>query len=106
MDPTSIRDLIKRLIDSTKGGKLSWEETADENTFRLTLDVGILHIQRVRQQPAVGNSAQGDYRLSLLNENNIIVGEFEGGEAGDNRLLSELYEAARLSALRPPETTW
>ncbi len=101
MDPTGIRDLMKRLIDSTRAGKLSWEETADENTFRLILDAGILHIQRVRQQPALGSSIQGEYRLSLLNENNAIVIEFEGGEAEDYRLLRELHEAARLSALRP-----
>jgi hypothetical protein len=101
MDSTGIRDLTKRLLDSTKNGKLSWEETADENTFRLILDVGILHIQRVRQEPALGNGVQGDYRLSLLNENNALMGEFEGGETNDSRLLRELYEAARSSALRP-----
>ena len=101
MDSTSIRDLIKRLLDSTKNGKLSWEETADENTFRLILDVGILHIQRLRHNPAHSNGVQGDYRLSLLNENNALVGDFEGEEANDYRLLYELYEAGRLSALRP-----
>lgn len=101
MDPTNVRDLMKRLLDSTRSGKLSWEETADENIFRLTLDVGILHVQRVRQQPALGNGSPGDFRLSFLNENNIIVGEFEGGEAEDSRLLCALFDAARLSALRP-----
>lgn len=101
MDPTGIRDLIKRLLASTKTGKLSWEETADENSFRLMLDAGILHVQRVRQQMPLGTSCQGDYRLCLFNENNVLVGEFEGGAAEDFQLLSELFNAARFSALRP-----
>lgn len=94
MDSARIRELMKRLIDSTKAGKLSWEETADENTFRLTLDVGIIHIQQV------GSQSAGDFRLSMLNENNAIVEVFEGGQTEENHLLRELYEAARFSALR------
>jgi hypothetical protein len=101
MDPTRIRDLMKRLLDSTRAGKLCWEETADENTFRLILDVGILHVEGVRQPTSLGSSAQSNYRLSLLNENNVLVGVFEGGQSEDQRLLRELYEAARHSALRP-----
>ena len=103
MDPTRLRDLMKRLIEATKVGKLSWEATADENTFRLTLDVGMLHIQRVRQRATASGYSKGDYRRSFLNEYNAIVEEFEGGGNEDTRLLHELYDAARLSALKPSD---
>jgi hypothetical protein len=99
MEPDSIRNLIKRLIISTRSGKLSWEETADEDLFRLTLDAGIIHIVRIKKKTMRGD----DFKLFFLNQNNTPVQQFEGEEANDQDQLRQLFEAARDSALKPSE---
>ena len=107
MDPERLRMLIVRLINSTRAGKLVWEATADEDTYRLTLNVGMVHIQRVKPQAAnvtfVG--APDAYRFSLFNPDNLLVAAFEGGQANEplDYTLRELYEAARDAVLKPSE---
>jgi hypothetical protein len=103
MEHDHIRELIGRLIASTRSRKLSWEETADENTFRLILDVGIIHIQQNRQQTPPGTPAPGTYTLLFLNENNTPVVVWEASVPEDERQLRDLFEAARDSGLKPKE---
>jgi len=111
--------LILQLSSSTQAGKLSWETTADEKTFRLTLDVGIMHIRLVtppkRSRAGAihitpgGNvaplpSEAPDYHeFVMLNQDNAVVEAFRGQTPRDFTILGDLYEAARQSALKPDE---
>jgi hypothetical protein len=107
-----IRDLCIKLLNYTRGESIKWEETADENTFRLTLDSGIFHIERVPPRvfaPSHGGSgmistSSGEkYRATLFNRNNTPVETYEQDAAEPGSLLKDLYEEARRSALRPEE---
>ncbi len=100
--------LAHKLLTFTRNGQLRWEETADEKTFRLVVDSGMIQIQE-RPQEGVFTPSQlaqhpVEYVLTVLNENNITAGTFTGAHTeGGQRLLHELYDAARESALRPDQ---
>src|SRR6266446_8397110 len=103
MEPERIRLLIKRLVISTQAGKFRWEETADEDIFRLTLDAGIIHIRRIMGKTTIGGPPGDDYMFKLFNQNNALVENFTSELEEDRKLLRDLYEAARASALKPNE---
>jgi hypothetical protein len=83
---------------------LIWEETAEENTFRLILDAGIVRVEQV----SAPENSRLTCKLSLLNETGTLVESFVPGlsrglEDDARRQLEELYEMARNSALKPGE---
>jgi len=97
MDPESIRGLMMRLTNGTHAGKLKWEETAEEEDFRLILDAGIIHIRRTNQiRPDFGK-----YALLIFNKNNTLVGRLQPEIDPDKSNLSRLFDLARNSALNP-----
>ena len=98
MDPDSIRGLMMRLINGTNAGKLKWEETAEDEDFRLILDAGIIHIRRSNQM----RPGLGDYALLIFNKNNTLVGRSQPKpDTEDMSHLSKLFDLARNSALNP-----
>lgn len=97
METERLHMLIKRLVMGTKTGRFRWEETAEDDLFRLTLDTGLIHIQQL------GPGHTSYYRLTLLNQNNTKVEEVGAQSPTDNELLHDLYEAARKSALKPSD---
>jgi hypothetical protein len=101
MDAQNIRDFISRLIPATQIGKLIWQETADEDSFRLLLDTGIILIQRSNMQKMDGTLGQPEYKLIFLNKNDSEVDSWHPDPGKDYEQLSLLYEVARDSALRP-----
>jgi hypothetical protein len=103
MDIDRVRGFLLRLLSSTQARKLAWEETADENTFRLTLDAGMVHIEKLKNSNRILPSGLEHYRLSLLNVNGTTVEAFEGEEGQDFINLKQLYELARESALKPDD---
>jgi hypothetical protein len=104
-----IRDLCIKLLNGTRDQRIRWEETADENTFRLTLDSGMFHIQQVPRRSIPVGQDQGmvfmggeKYKATLFNPNNTPVETYEE-DTDSGGLLRDLYEEARRSALRPEE---
>lgn|SRR5262249_49881498 len=100
MDPDRIRTLIRRLIAATRHGKLRWEDTAEENLFRLSLSSGMIQIHRRLRQLT---DTLFEFEFTLVNEHDTVVDEFHGATADDDILLRELWEQARNSALKPDE---
>jgi len=98
--------LARKLLTFTRNDRLKWDETADEQTFCLVVDSGMIQIQERPQEglftPSQPAQHPVEYVLTVLNENNITAGTFTGAHTeGGQRLLHELYDAARESALRP-----
>jgi hypothetical protein len=103
MDIDRIRNFLWRLISSTQAQKLAWEETADENIFRLTLEAGMVYIEKVKNSNKVFPPGLEHYRMSLLNANGTTVEAFDGEQPQDYSRLKQLYELARESALKPED---
>jgi hypothetical protein len=101
MDAQNIRDFISRLIDSTKIGKLVWQDTFDEDTYRFLLDKGMILIERIKMQKVDGSLGQPEYKLVILNQNGTPIDSWHPDPGKDHEQLSVLYESARTSALRP-----
>ena len=104
---SQLGSLTQKLLAFTRNDKLKWEETADEQTFRLVVDSGMIQIQERPQDRAFTSSQPGqpvEHVLTVLNENNVPTVTFTGAHTeGGQRLLRELYDAARDSALRPDQ---
>lgn len=105
MNPDRIRSLITHLINSTRSGKFAWQETADEEAFRLVLDAGMIHVGRIRSPNLQGqsNPLVERYELSFFNENNTPVEVWRPEQQDDSRQVREMYEVARDSAINPSE---
>jgi hypothetical protein len=92
VDPTQ---LVRTVLDKTKGGKLTWEETADENIF--IASVGGNTTLEIRQGP--NPMSEANDTLSLLDEN----GKLLWVTSDPQDLIWELFGLARKIALRVDE---
>lgn len=103
-----IEELIERLIQGTRSGKLRWESTANEYLFRLTLDSGMIHSYQILPSTLDISDSAGrpplGFGISLLNENNVSVESVSSRDMPNLRAqLEVLYNTARNSALKPSE---
>ena len=90
--------LLRNLLEATEEGKLAWEETPNENTYRVFLDRAIVHISADSDEPF----ALVYYTASLKNPDgkeleSLTVSRNE--ESDDWQLFADLYEAARRRAI-------
>jgi hypothetical protein len=96
-------NLLRKLLQATKAKRVTWNDTADEDTFRLTFNTGMVHIGAM---PVLNSSAK-ELKATLFNQNNTEVATVEAfaqNTTSDKAaLLSELYSLARDSALRPDD---
>src|SRR5262245_59581330 len=102
------KQLLKKLLTATRERLLSWDVTADENTFRVTFKGGIVHV--IEEEEAFDDEGldeegrdEGVYRALLFNEKNVEVESFTPNDLSEMRELRELYRQARESALRPDD---
>jgi hypothetical protein len=93
--------LLRQLLIATREKKLSWEETADENTFRLIFDGGMVNV--TQRSAVVGVPLRTKYIATLLNEHNNLVEEFDPENEVEGALLSDVFHAARKSSVHPEE---
>jgi hypothetical protein len=89
------------LRDATQRSKIRWEQTPDQDTFRVRLPNGTYARISYESDPLAtlsGGVSQWHHVLSLLSEHGYVVQEWmsEGVE--------ELYGVARKSALKVDET--
>jgi hypothetical protein len=98
----NIRHFIGNLIRGTESGGLVWQETADEETFRLLLDAGNIHVRRIRpRSKGTVPVPPPVYEVIFFNQNNTPVDTWQPTDEQDLRQLFELYEKAYTSALNP-----
>jgi hypothetical protein len=95
VDPTQ---LVSTVLDKTKAGKLSWDETADESVFLAS--VGGNTTLEVRSPSELSPLSEGfSYTLSLLDGNGKLLWEIREPQT----LIQELFELARRMALKVDE---
>jgi hypothetical protein len=94
--------LLEDLKTLTEQGKVAWNETADEDEFRVALKPGLLRISRGTNYSDDGDEARF-YLVTVLNREAKVVEEFSRSSASEGiefELMRDLYELARRAALR------
>ena len=99
MDDVRILGIAEKLVERSRKGEVTWQETVDEDEFAVSFPDYSIVIERVRR---VGLNAR--YRLSLMSKNGFrldsLSPEASGGGHPD---LKELFEIARRKALQVDE---
>ncbi|MXW81778.1 MAG: hypothetical protein F4Z57_22890 [Gemmatimonadetes bacterium] len=89
--------LLRKLLSKTREKGISWHETADESAFRIALGDGLIRIEYS------GVYESGEYYAAYLQNRKgrtlDQIGPLYQEEDLMRQLLSELFEAARSSAL-------
>jgi len=94
-------NLLRKLLQATKMKRIVWGDTADENTFRLSFNDGMIQIGE-----APNPVSPKGLTATLFNQNNIPVEKIQFGDdspSKEGKLLRELCALARESALRPDD---
>jgi len=95
-------NLLRKLLLATRAKRITWSDTADEDTFRTTFKTGMVHIGAA-PDPKSGDT---ELKATLFNQNNTEVATvaYYAGDASEKaNLLRELFELAQYSALRPDD---
>jgi len=95
-------NLLRKLLQATKMKRIVWSDTADENTFRLSFDNGMIHIGEAPNPVSTSKLLTA----TLFNQNNTQVETIKVGDdvpSEEGNVLRELYAQARESALRPED---
>jgi hypothetical protein len=87
--------LLERLRDATSGGKIEWQETAEEDTFRA--NIGEFMVRIGQEFSLLGESS---YYASFLTSKAKVVDKIVASTGGEIALLSELHGLARRSAFK------
>ncbi|SRR6266404_8023910 len=88
--------LLGELLETTRLGVVGWQETAEENAFRIGLGDGMIRIQSRTN----GDDDERNYEAYLMNKQGRVVDEVTAWRNSSNyMILRELYEEARSSAL-------
>ena len=91
-----LANLIVLLKQATEGGRLRWETTPDENTFRVLLGSGFM---RLSKSFGTAHPMETSYTLTILDHNGLLVDEYTPEEGEDYFQLADLFGIARRSAL-------
>jgi hypothetical protein len=90
---TSLESKIQRLLilleKGTREGRLSWEQAAGENEFRVTLGNGLVR---------VGKRGEG-FTLTVLDQGNRVIDEVHVATRTELPRLAEVHQLAREYAL-------
>jgi hypothetical protein len=95
---------LEKLARATREGRLCWERTADEQTFRAALENGMI---QVSGPPNPSKGLVPLFRYAIFDRNNAPM---QGGDALEgvqnsplSQVLAELYNSALQSALTPDD---
>jgi hypothetical protein len=87
----SLDSLLRVLNAATDKNVLHWNKTAEEDTFRAELGVGMVRISKT--------SAASRYMLSLLDHDGTLLEEYQPSGEGEVIAIEALYKKARIEAL-------
>jgi len=90
--------LLKELYQATYDGRVLWEETADEDAFRIVLGEGLVRIQSLT--PRELEDAKPFVVVSLRDKYGRTIDELEAETSHDYQLVEDLYRLARSTALK------
>lgn len=91
-------EIISRLIRQTKEGKLSWQETADPETFQVSFANSAIQLSTYTAES--GNEAF----VAVLNASGRVIeridwSDLAGASRNPGEMLMELYETVRRIAV-------
>ena len=93
--------LLQKLLRKTLDKTIRWHETADEEAFRIALGDGLIRIERGSAYDSDGE--QRVYCVAYLQDKKgrtlDQIGPLYISQTGPAKLLSDLFEASRISAL-------
>ncbi len=96
-----VETILRELLNGTRTKHITWEETVDENTFRLLLDSGGILIQRTTE--ATTPVPPGEFRITFMNKSNTPVESSMSESPKELQLLRDLFVEAQRSALHPDD---
>jgi hypothetical protein len=100
------RRLVERLLDRTRAGELSWEETVEDNTFQVSFSKNSVQIRYVDLHRG------SEYQISIIDDRGQITEVFSDVQLHleDNNtprpwraIMHEIYSSARRRALKADE---
>ncbi len=97
------RTLVRLLNEGTDKGRLGWQQTADEDEYRVTLGSGMVRVGK-HDSPQLLTSGEANpravaYYLVVLDHKNQVIEEFRPAGGEDEAVLSELFGKVRRQAL-------
>lgn len=88
--PPSLDDILRAITRAMQRNALQWQTTADEDTFRAELGLGLVRITKVPETER--------YVLTLVDQDGVVLDEYQS--SGPDCLEFEvLYREARRQAL-------
>jgi hypothetical protein len=92
-----VNDLLRKLLQATKLNRIPWEEGFDDDTFQAVFKGGIVLVRlgRAPDQPR--------YTAEILAPSSATIVVHRPEHEAGQKLLKEVYEAARQAALRPDQ---
>jgi len=94
---TSLMTLISSLSNATGEGRIRWEETADEQSFRANFHRGSVKIGYIPEFDD-GEGIRAAYLVTVHNQGGKVVESFEPMGPGQFSECRSLFELARRSA--------
>ena|SRR5581483_4477354 len=89
---------LEELLQATKDGKVDWRDTADDDSFRVELKHGFVHVERQREVDDE-DRPQTYYRAYLYDRKGRLADEIDSWQMmSGGAVLLELFERARRSA--------
>lgn len=96
------RRLLADLLAATRSRRVRWQDTADEDTFRIDFAGGAVRVSRYLAD-SLRRPDEYAYLTALLNQNNAVAVELNSETEKGNFDFGEFFEAAKDSALRPDD---
>jgi hypothetical protein len=87
----NLDELVRLLNAATDNKMLQWSKAAEEDTFRAQLGLGMVRISR--------GAAGSGYILSLLDDEGILLDEYQPAAGGELSAVETLYKKIRHQAL-------
>jgi hypothetical protein len=87
----SLDDLLRVLNAATDKGTLQWKTTAEEDTFRTQVALGMVRISKVPDPPG--------YLLSLIDNDGTLLDDYYPSAEGELNAIEALYKKVRRQAL-------
>jgi hypothetical protein len=87
----NLDDLLRVLNAGTDKGTIQWKTTAEEDTFRTQVALGMARISKVPEPSC--------YVLSLIDNEGTLLDDYSPSAEGELTAIEALYKKARRQAL-------
>ncbi len=109
MDKQKFYQILDRLLERTKEGKLEWESTVNNDTFLVALEDAAISITKLNNyysfdfMDAIGHTVDKE----LISDRDFSIdsfSEFEGDPENPYEKTKRIFDLARNQSLKPEQT--